>query len=101
MAIDFALEIESLLSPHERLEYKEYKELTAKFKKDTEKREQRELTNCELFSLVSDNQYYQEQYMKLLDEPNVRECLKILISVEPSILEDKNILKTIKTWRLV
>lgn len=101
MPIDATLEIESLLSPQERLEYKEYKDLTDRFKKAVERREGRDITPSELFLLVSDNKYYQDKYVELMDEPSVRECLKVLISIEPNILEDKSILKTIKTWRLI
>lgn len=101
MAIDFELEVESLLSPHEKLEYKEYKELTAKFKKWAEKRENKELTPIQLYFLISDVLPYQQKYREMIGEMAMRDCIKIYLAVEPSVLEDKNVIKSIKSWRLI
>lgn len=100
MSLD-ELENDEFFSPQHKLEFREFQEITNKFHVYANRREGKELSNKELFILVSDYKHYQDEYQKALYIDNPKEAIRILLSTDPSILEDKKIMQTAKTWRIL
>lgn len=95
------LALEHYFSPQDKLEFAEFQKLTNKFRKFCLEREQKNLTNEEIFELISDNPFYQSAYKRIISEDNTREALKIFLATNLSILEDKKTMQLAKSWRIL
>ena len=95
------LALEQHFTPQDKLEFAEFQKLTAKFRKFCLEREHKNLTNEEIFELISDNLFYQEIYKRIISEDNTREALKIFIVSNLLILENKKIIQLAKSWNIL
>lgn len=95
------IEASQHLTPQDKLEFAEFQELTSKFREFCFNKEQKELTNQELFELISDNPYYQQVYKRIIGENDTKEALRIFLSTDLSLIEDKKILLLAKSWRII
>lgn len=95
------LEEDNYISPQGRLEFVEFQKLTLKFCNFCKSKEQKDLSRVEIFELVSDNPFYQKTYKRIISEDDTKESLRIFLSTDLSILEDKKVLMLARSWRLI
>ena len=95
------LEADHYITPHGRLEFLEFQKLTSKFCKYCKNKEQKELTREAIFELISDNPTYQDTYKRMISENDTREALRIFLSTDLSVLEDKKVLMIARSWRVI
>lgn len=95
------LEEDHYVSPQGRLEFVEFQSLTTKFCNFCQSREQKELSRVDIFELISDNPFYQETYKRIISEDDTKESLRIFLSTDLSILEDKKVLMIARSWRII
>lgn len=95
------LELEEHLSPQDKLEYVEFQKLTSKFCNFCKRKEQKDLTKVEIFELVSDNLFYQEIYKRIISENDTKEALRVFLSTDLSLLENKKIHQLARGWKII
>lgn len=95
------LELDHYFTPQDKLEYVEFQKITTKFCSICKNREQKDLSTKEIFELISDNKFYQETYKQMISENNTREALRIFLSTDLSMLEDRKTIQIAKSWRLL
>lgn len=86
-------------APYERLIHTESKRLVYAFCTLCSLFENKKMTIKNIFLLLADDKKYQNLFMKMLSETDMRECLKIFCLVEPSVLNDRQVKTLIKTWK--
>ena len=86
-------------APYSRLINGESKKIVYNFCTLCSLLEGKKMSVGSIFLTLIDDKNYQKILSKMLSEDNVKECLKLFLLIEPSILNNKYIKTIVKTWR--
>lgn len=86
-------------APYDRLIRGESKRIVYNFCTLCSLLEGKKMSIGSIFLTLADDKNYQKIFMKMLSEDSIKECLRIFVLIEPSIIANKQIRTLLKTWR--